>query len=112
VRMRLTLFIGAEIREWEGESYLKTLSSSRVIKSVVDERNVSMALWWNHWTGKVGGLGREAIPLPFIFHKPHKCRPRQNHGLRSKRSATNYLVFFIFGATTPSGPGPPHSRGL
>ena len=45
--MRFTLkFIDDEIREWEGERYLKTLSSARVLKSVADERNVTMELWW------------------------------------------------------------------
>jgi len=23
-----------------------------------------------------------------------------------------FLIFFFFGATAPSGPGPPHSRGF
>ena len=94
-------FIGDEIREWEGESYLKTLSSARVIKSVVDERNLSMEFWWNHWAGKIGGLGHESIPAPFIFHMPHKCRRGPNPGLRSRRSATNYLVFCLFLARQP-----------
>lgn len=47
--------------------------------------------WWNHWTGKVGGLGHETIPGRIIFDEPHKYRTGPNPGLHSKRTATIYL---------------------
>jgi hypothetical protein len=103
-------FIGDEIREWETESYLKTLSSARVIKSAVDERNVSMELWWNHWTGKSEDLDV----------KPSQCHLSSTNLTSADQERTLdsavrdwQLILFIFGGTTPpSGPGPPHSRGF
>jgi len=35
---------------------------------------------------------------------------RRNGGERVR--ANTFISLFVFGATTPSGPGPPHSRGF
>jgi hypothetical protein len=62
--MRFTLkFIDDEIREWEGESYLKTLSSARLIKPVV----VSEMWVWN-FGGIIGKQKSEDLDM-----KPSQC---------------------------------------
>jgi hypothetical protein len=105
---------------YEGRKYATLLFPSAFISETPAVRKLLHVMMLKHVSRvkrKHKTRNLQECLCPAVFHHEnvyllYEGKPFFFAQLSSFICSSNYILFFLFGATAPSGPGPPHSRSF